>query len=105
MKRVCFLLKVKPDRIEEYRERHAQVWPDMQAALRDTGWHNYSLFLGDDGLVVGYLETEDFEKAQEAMARTEVNARWQAEMAPLFEGLDGRADENMRPLPEVFHLD
>ena len=105
MKRVCFLLKVKPDRVDEYRERHAQVWPDMQAALRDTGWHNYSLFLRDDGLLVGYLETEDFEAAKAGMEATEVNARWQAEMGEFFESLDGaRPDEAMKPLTEVFHL-
>ncbi|MEO3828951.1 L-rhamnose mutarotase [Actinomadura sp. B10D3] len=104
-KRVCFLLKVRQDRLEEYKLRHQAVWPDMQNALRETGWHNYSLFLREDGLLVGYLETDDFEAAQEAMARTEVNARWQAEMAQYFEDLDGRPDEGMRPLTEVFHLD
>ncbi|MDA8370483.1 MAG: L-rhamnose mutarotase [Nocardiopsaceae bacterium] len=105
MQRVCFLLKVRQDRLAEYRERHAAVWPQMQEALRASGWHNYSLFCRDDGLLVGYLETEDFAAAQEAMARTDVNARWQAEMAPFFEGLDGRPDEGMLPLTEVFHLD
>ncbi|WP_019634194.1 L-rhamnose mutarotase [Actinomadura atramentaria] len=106
MQRVCFLLKVRPDRAAEYRERHAAVWPDMLAALRDTGWHNYSIFLRDDGLLVGYLETPDWGAAREAMARTGVNARWQAEMAPFFEDLDGRGpDEGMRPLTEIFHLD
>ena len=104
MQRVCFLLKVRPDRLEEYRRRHRAVWPDMLAALREAGWHNYSLFLRDDGLLVGYLETEDFPAAQAAMERTEVNARWQAEMAPFFEDLDGRPDEDMTPLAEVFHL-
>ncbi|MBI0295409.1 L-rhamnose mutarotase [Streptomyces sp. PRKS01-29] len=105
MRRVCFLLKVRQDRLEEYRERHAAVWPEMRAALSENGWHNYSLFLREDGLLVGYLETEDFEAAQAAMAATEVNARWQAEMAPLFEALDGATpDEAMRPLTEVFHL-
>ena len=104
MQRVCFLLKVRAERLEEYRRRHSAVWPDMLAALRETGWHNYSLFLRDDGLLVGYLETEDFQAAQAAMARTEVNARWQAEMAPFFEDLDGRPDEGMVPLAEVFHL-
>jgi L-rhamnose mutarotase len=106
MERVCFLLKVRPDRLAEYRERHRAVWPDMLAALRATGWHNYSLFLRDDGLLVGYLETEDFQAALDGMARTEVNARWQAEMAPFFEDLDGRRpDQGMQTLAEVFHLD
>ncbi|KIH97079.1 hypothetical protein LP52_21095 [Streptomonospora alba] len=105
MQRVCFLLKVKPDRLEEYRRRHAEVWPEMKAALSEAGWHNYSIFCRDDGLLVGYVETEDFAAAQQAMAATEVNARWQAEMAPFFEGLDGRPDEGMVPLTEVFHLD
>jgi L-rhamnose mutarotase len=105
MKRVCFLLKVRQDRLAEYRERHAAVWPEMQAALTATGWRNYSLFLRDDGLLVGYLETEDFAQARAAMDRTEVNARWQKEMAGFFEELDGGApDAAMVPLSEVFHL-
>jgi len=105
MQRVCFLLKVRQDRLEEYKRRHQAVWPDMLAALRDTGWRNYSLFLRDDGLLVGYLETDDFEAAQAGMARTDVNARWQAEMAPFFEDTGGRPDEGMALLTEVFHLD
>jgi L-rhamnose mutarotase len=84
VRRVCFLLKVRAGRLEEYRRRHQAVWPEMLAALRDAGWHNYSLFLREDGLLVGYLETDDFPAAQAAMERTEVNARWQAEMASFF---------------------
>lgn len=106
MERVCFLLKVKPGRLEEYRERHRAVWPEMLEALRQTGWHNYSLFLRDDGLLVGYLETPDFQKALEGMAATAVNALWQKDMAPFFENLEGRRpDEGLLRLPEVFHLD
>ncbi len=106
MQRVCFLLKVRKDKVEEYRHRHAQVWPEMQAALSATGWHNYSLFLRDDGLLVGYVETPDFEKARAAMQSYPVNALWQAEMAPFFEALEQvSADTSMTPLEEVFHLD
>ncbi|MET9513614.1 L-rhamnose mutarotase [Streptomyces sp. NPDC002994] len=105
MQRVCFVLKVRRERLAEYRERHAAVWPEMLSALSRTGWRNYSLFLRDDGLLVGYLETEDFAAAQAGMANAEVNARWQKEMAGYFESLDGaRPDEAMRPLTEVFHL-
>ncbi|WP_027482285.1 L-rhamnose mutarotase [Deinococcus pimensis] len=104
--RVCFLLRVKPDRLDEYRARHASVWPDMLAALRDTGWHNYSLFLAHDGLLVGYFETPDLAAALSGMGKREVNARWQAEMAPFFEDLGGRnPDEGFLRLEEVFHLD
>jgi L-rhamnose mutarotase len=106
MQRVCFCLQVKPDRIEEYKARHRAVWPEMREALSLAGWHNYSLFLRDDGLLVGYVETPDFEAALAGMAATEVNRRWQAEMAGFFEGGDAKkADEQMKPLVEVFHLE
>jgi L-rhamnose mutarotase len=105
MERVCFVLCVRPDRLEEYRARHRAVWPEMLAALSDTGWRNYSLFLRDDGLLVGYLETEDFDAALRGMEATEVNARWQAEMAEFFELPGGeRPDTGLRRLQEVFHL-
>lgn len=105
MERVCFLLKVKPDRLDEYKRRHAAVWPDMLQALCETGWHNYSLFLRDDGLLVGYFETPDLRAALDGMAAREVNARWQADMAPFFEGLDGRRpDEGFLQLEQVFYL-
>jgi L-rhamnose mutarotase len=106
MERVCFLLKVRPERLEEYKARHRAVWPEMLEALRETGWRNYSLYLRDDGLLVGYLETPDFDAARRGMAALKVNARWQREMAPLFEQLEGRRpDEGLLRLEEVFHLE
>ncbi|MFG3155132.1 L-rhamnose mutarotase [Streptomyces sp. NPDC048219] len=83
-----------------------ELWePAKLGALAAAGWRNYSLFLREDGLLVGYLETDDFEAARAAMDATEVNARWQAGMAEFFEELDGQApDAAMRPLTEVFHL-
>jgi len=78
----------------------------MLRALDDTGWRNYSLFLRDDGLLVGYVEAKDFAAAQEAMAALDVNARWQAEMADFFTGIDGRPpDQSFQLLDEVFHLE
>jgi L-rhamnose mutarotase len=106
MSRVCFQLQVRPERIAEYRERHAAVWPDMLAALAATGWHNYSLFLRDDGLLIGYVETPSIAEAQAGMARTEVNARWQAEMAEFFVDLgDAQPDQGFLVLEEIFHLE
>jgi|SRR4051794_2844463 len=100
MERVCFELRVRADRLDSYRERHQAVWPEMLAALRAADWRNYSLFLRPDGQLIGYLETEDFEAAKRAMEETEVNARWQAEMAPFFE-----REPAFERVDEVFHLD
>lgn len=104
--RVCFLLKVREERLEEYKQSHSQVWPEMLDALRSTGWRNYSLFLRPDGLLVGYLETDDFALACAGMKDHPVNSRWQTEMAPFFEALGEAApDDRIFPLEEVFHLD
>lgn len=100
MPRICFTGRIRPDRLAEYRARHERVWPEMLEALHRSGWHNYSLFLTPDGLLIGYLETENFVEAQAAMAATEVNARWQAEMAEFFE-----TNDPFVPVEEVFNLD
>ena len=105
MQRVGFILKVKPELVEEYKRRHEEVWPEMREALNRHGWHNYSLFMRDDGMLFGYFETPvSFESALDGMSREEINERWQAEMAPFFEGTGGPADEMMEELVEVFHL-
>ena len=103
MKRVAFLMHLKPERVEDYLKVHETVWPEMLQALRETGWTNFSLFLDrDQGLVVGYVETEDYERATRGMAALEVNARWQATMAEYF--AEGRPDEAVQLLEPYFHL-
>ena len=79
----------------------------MLDALRRNGWHNYSLFMRDDGTIFGYVEAEDsFSASLKGMSAEDVNARWQEFMAPFFEIPDGaRPDEMMVELSEVFHLD
>lgn len=106
MQRVCFQLQVDPDRIDEYVQRHTAVWPEMLQALQATGWHNYSLFLRDDGLLIGYFETPSLQAAIDGMSATDVNARWQAQMAGFFLDLpSGRPDTGFVQLAEVFHLE
>jgi L-rhamnose mutarotase len=104
--RVCFTLQVDRARLDEYRARHAAVWPEMLRALYDSGWRNYSLYLREDGLLVGVVDTDDFAAARAAMEETDVNRRWQAEMAQFFPDLaDARPDQGMRVLDEVFNLE
>lgn len=106
LQRVCFILHIRPERLEEYKQRHKSVWPEMLDALRESGWTNYSLFLRADGTLIGYLETADFKRSLEAMAAHDVNTRWQTEMMPFFSAENGHfADQLMVPIEEVFHLE
>jgi L-rhamnose mutarotase len=60
----------------------------------------------DDGLLFGYFEAEEsFAASLAGMEGEEVNSRWQAFMAPYFDSITGRPDENMIELEEVFHLE
>ncbi len=107
MKRIGFVLKVRRDKIEEYKQHHKQVWPEMLDALRRSGWNNYSLFMKPDGTLFGYFETpESLQRAVEEMSKEEVNTKWQRFMAPYFEALEAsQPDEVLQELEEVFHLD
>jgi len=103
--RVCFTLRLKPDRVDDYLKAHSTVWPEMLAALRDSGWHDYTLFIdADQALIVGYLVTDNFARAMAAIAGHEVNERWQQGMAEYFDTA-GTVDEAIVRLTEYFHLD
>ncbi|MBW4093916.1 MAG: L-rhamnose mutarotase [Acidobacteria bacterium] len=105
MARICFTLRVDPSRIEEYKERHAAVWPDMLREIQASGRRNYSLFLGPDGLLVGYYETDSVAESDAYLASSQIAAKWEAYMQTLFDGLDVRADQGATTLTEVFNLE
>jgi L-rhamnose mutarotase len=105
MERVCFQLQVDPERLDEYRERHAAVWPEMLRAIVDSGRRNYSLFLRDDGLLIGYYETDSDLESQRRLAENPDTAAWESQMASFFVSLDGRPDQNARQLDQIFNLE
>jgi L-rhamnose mutarotase len=104
--RVCFQLQVKPERIDEYVERHRAVWPVMLEAIRDAGRRNYSIFLRPDGLLIGYYETDDDAASAAALAADPRTAEWEESSTDLFVSLSGeRADQSALILREVFNLE
>lgn len=81
-RRVCFQLQFNPAELDEYLEEHKRVWPEMQAALVECGWHNYSLFYRPDGYAIGYFETDGtFETACQRMDARSINTKWQSKMS------------------------
>mgnify|MGYP006284334257 FL=1 len=105
MERVGFRLKLRAEKLDEYVEHHKNVWPEMRAALTETGWHN-SLFLDrNDATLIGYFETPNLQAALDGMASKEINEKWQAFMSPYFEELEGkRPDEGFLKLENIFYL-
>ena len=70
-RRVCFTLQFESSKLGSYLKDHEAVWPEMQTALVECGWHNYSLFYRADGFAVGYFETpHSFEDAMERTRTT-----------------------------------
>ena len=104
VERECFVMRLDPGRVAEYRDAHARVWDDVLEGIRSKGWSNYSLFVQpEDGLVVGYRERRGTHtEASSGIDR--VNDLWQESMAQFFAGGE-RPDRSMRPLEEYFHLD
>jgi len=100
--RTAFVLRVQPDKIEEYVRAHEAVWPEMLDALRGAGIRNYTIFR-DGNRMFGYFEADDLVAAERYLAGQEVSARWQDAMAELLE--ERVPDGGPPTLKEVFRLD
>jgi L-rhamnose mutarotase len=103
MQRIAFLMKLKPGHEEEYKRRHDEIWPEMLAALRNAGVHNYSIYLHGEQLFA-YLETDDFEHMTKTLASDPINARWQTSMQGLIEAPVDPLTNFPPTLAEMFHM-
>jgi L-rhamnose mutarotase len=104
VERVAFTMRLQPGAEAEYRERHANVWPEMLDALKAAGCSNYCIYLLDQTLI-GVFDVEDFDHFRAFMASQPVNDRWQADMARLIDPCTDPATGFHRRLEEVFRLD
>ena len=104
MQRIAFIIRLRPgaDPVE-YKRRHDEIWPEMLAALRAAGMHNYSIFR-DGSTLFAYLEVEDLETMKAALADDPVNARWQAYMLDMIEHDTDPENVFIRLLPEMLHM-
>lgn len=107
MQRVGFLIRVKPEKLEEYKQHHAPIWPELVAELRAAGMRNYSLWLDASGIEFGYLECDDWAAVCSYLADSPIHARWQERMRNYLEtGTDdGQGGQPVKMLEHVFQLD
>jgi L-rhamnose mutarotase len=102
MKRVAFVMELKPGTEEIYRQKHDEIWPEMVETLHRFGIHNYSIFRRGPTLFA-YLECDDPARLA-TQAEDPVVQRWWQMMQPYM-----RYQPDGTPwtesIEEVFHLD
>src|SRR6201992_736863 len=107
MRRCCQLIRLRPERREEYIEYHKAVWPTVLATIDACNIRNYSIYL-HDGLLIAYFEYHgsDFEADMKRMAADPETQRWWAIMDPMQEPLpEATAARRWVQVAEVFHFD
>ncbi|HHV99869.1 MAG TPA: L-rhamnose mutarotase [Clostridiaceae bacterium] len=107
MKRYGQVIKVKPEKLEEYKKLHANAWPDVLKMIKECNINNYSIFY-KDGYLFAYFEYvgNDFEADMAKMAADPVTQKWWDVCKPCQEPLETIAEgEWWANMEEVFHLD
>ena len=106
MKRIGSVLRVKPERFEEYRQAHAAVWPEILDMIRQCNIRNYSIYY-KDGWLFSYFEYtgQDYAADMAKMAGDPKTQQWWAYVGPMQEPLPTRKQgEWWAEMEEVFHL-
>jgi L-rhamnose mutarotase len=103
------VIRLAPDRVDEYKRLHAQVWPEVIERLARSGVRNYSIFLREpENLLFGVWDYHgsDFQADMDAIASDPATQRWWRLTDPCQIPLDSRAPgEHWAAMREVFHMD
>jgi len=101
------VIRVYPEKIEEYRKLHASVWPDVLKMITQCNIRNYSIYLKDNQLFSYFEYTgDDFKADMDKMAADPVTQKWWDVCKPCQEPLETRAEgEWWADMEEVFHHD
>ena len=109
MERKAMIIGLKADKIEEYKELHAAVWPSVIAQLERSNFRNFSIFLREpENLLFGYFEYHgtDFEADSALIAADPETQRWWTLTDPCQQPLASAGEgEQWSMMEEVFHMD
>lgn len=109
MQRMGMMIGIEPDKIAEYKELHANVWPEVLAQIADANIRNYTIFLREpENVMFGTWEYhgDDFEADMAKIAANEATRRWWAVCGPCQRPLESRKKgEWWAMMEEVFHVD
>jgi L-rhamnose mutarotase len=109
MQRMGMLIRIRPEKIDEYKELHANAWPEVLRQIKNSNIRNYSIFLREpENLLFGYWEYHgsNFAADTARMAEDPKTREWWALTDPCQQPLESReGDEQWSMMEEVFHTD
>ena len=103
MERFAFKMKLKPGFTDEYRRRHAEIWPELSALLKDSGISDYSIFLDEETHTLFAVQKQNGQESSQDLGSNPIVQKWWAYMADIMEVNPDLSPVSM-PLKEVFHL-
>lgn len=102
--RVAFKMKLKPGFRDEYKLRHASIWPELQQLLKESGISNYSIFLDEETDVLFAVQEQAGDASSQDLGNNETVKKWWAFMADIMDTNPDNSPVSI-PLEKVFHLD
>lgn len=107
MKRCGEIIRIRPDRLEEYKRYHVNPWPEVNVMIKECNIQNYTIFSYGEYLFACYEYVgDDFEADMAKMAADPKTQEWWALVKPLQEPFEDRREgEWWAGAQEVFHLD
>ena len=107
MKRIGQVIRVRPEKLDEYKRLHAAAWPEVLAAIHKANIRNFSIFFRD-GLLLSYFEyvRDDYEADMAMIAADPKTQEWWRHTDPCQQPVESAAEgEWWAPAEEVFHTD
>jgi L-rhamnose mutarotase len=104
MKIFGFKMKLKPGFKDEYRKRHAAIWPELKKLIKDTGVYDYSIFLDEETNILFAFQKQSGTRSSQDLGFNPIVQKWWKYMADIMETNSDNSPVTI-PLEEVFHMD
>ncbi|UZR99742.1 L-rhamnose mutarotase [Chondrinema litorale] len=104
MYRNAFTMKLKPGFEAEYKKRHDEIWPELEAMLSESGISDYSIYLDEETLTLFAFQKVADQVKEAQIPNNPIVKKWWAYMADIMETNPDNSPVT-KPLREVFHLD
>jgi len=103
MKQVAFKMKLNPGQKDEYKRRHASIWPELVKLLHDSGVSDYSIFLDEETDILFAVQNQDGENSSQDLVDNPMVQKWWAYMADIMDTNPDKSPVSI-PLEEVFYM-